>query len=195
MHSRLNVLSHRHCIIETHYTLECRHSWEERRAEAKVKEGEKSGEWAVCLAALVMWSFSPQHKQTLSCLNTRWRLKMRFLPPNSQQDPQHALSVVSRGAQQPRQFESCDRHGNFRCTCLDLKTTQRMRMKEGCCTEKGVKRARETKEGTQRGALAPVKKHCCLLDLFELWWLVLCNAVLLVELIMIISSNPFMKVC
>lgn len=29
-------------------------------------------------------------------------------------------------------------------------------------------RARETKEGTQRGALAQLNKYCCLLDLFDL---------------------------
>ncbi|GAA6110416.1 uncharacterized [Tachysurus ichikawai] len=77
---------------------------------------------------------------------------MRFLPPNSQQDPLHALSVVSRGAQRPRQFEPCDRHGNFRCTCLDLKKTrmQRMRMREGRLHRE---RAGETKECTQRGHL------------------------------------------
>lgn len=56
--------------------------------------------------------FLSVRKQTLSCLETRRRLKMRFLWPNSRRGPWHVLSAQSRGPQKPRQFEPCDRHGN-----------------------------------------------------------------------------------
>ncbi len=49
--------------------------------------------------------FLSSHKQTLSWLKTRRRLKMRFLRANSRRGPWRVLSAQSRGPQRPRQFE------------------------------------------------------------------------------------------